>query len=500
MPKAFAPVGSRLVFNALRESGLPIAFNGAPTLYFRSQYGQHYVALGEDPPSIAKTGLWDEAAKALHLEQDAEVRASLAGWFPGASDPRAARWRCPLPIVNLGPTQGEIDAVRGPEPAIPACPPQPPRELLLVTDLAVDPRKGGSEQRFLAILRTLLSEGHRIRHFSLASGTEAPPDLQALAEAQPAYAFQGCVFDALGTLPAFDTLWFAHLWNETSLDAAGMLLLVLRRLVPEPFAVVFDANDYLYKAQAPLLPALGRSLLQKRYNALLRQADAALFVSGLDRGQALRFAGGEASRAHVVSFAVESATAALAVPVDARRHFCFFGGDHVGNIDAVQHFADDILPAILARRPDLELHLYGLGMDPARFKLAASVAPAVKFHGWVPDLAEALARHRVQVVPVRLGGGIKIKVLDSLAHGTPVLGTRKGCEGLGLKPGESVLLAEDPGQFAAEALRLHEDPDLWEALQQGGLAHVRDRFAPDRLRHALRGVFRNLPPCPPGQR
>ncbi len=496
MPRPFAPVGSRLVFNALRESGLFIAFNGAPTLNFRSQYGQHYVALGEDPPAIAKTGLWDEAAKALHLEQDADVRAGLSGWFPGAADPRAARWRCPLPIVNLGPTQGEIDAVREPEPGIPACPPQPPRELLLVTDLAVDPRKGGSEQRFFAILRTLLAEGHRIRHYSLASGTEAPPDLRTLEEAQPAYAFRGCVFDALGELPAFDTLWFAHLWNETSLDAAGMLLLVLRRLAPGPFAVVFDANDYLYKAQAPLLPALGRSLLQKRYNALLRQADAALFVSGLDRGQALRFAGGDASRAHVVSFAVEPAAAALAVPFEARRHFCFFGGDHVGNIDAVQHFADDILPAILAERPDLELHLYGLGMDQARFKLPASVAPAVKFHGWVPDLAEALSRHRVQVVPVRLGGGIKIKVLDSLAHGTPVLGTRKGCEGLGLTPGESALLAEEPGRFAAEALRLHEDPNLWNALQQGGLAQVRDRFSPDQLRHALRGVFRNLPPSP----
>jgi hypothetical protein len=274
MPRPFAPVGSRLVFNALRESGLPIAFNGAPTLNFRSQYGQHYVALGEDPPSIAKTGLWDEDAKALHLEQDPGVRKDLSGWFPGASDPRAGRWRCPQPIVNLGPTQGEIDAVREPEPEVPASPPQPPRDLLLVTDLAVDPRKGGSEQRFFAILRTLLSEGHRIRHYSLASGPAAPPDLQALAAAGPAYAFQGCVFDALGELPAFDTLWFAHLWNETSLDAAGMLLLVLRRLAPQPFAVVFDANDYLYKAQAPLLPALGRSLLQKRYNALLRQADA----------------------------------------------------------------------------------------------------------------------------------------------------------------------------------------------------------------------------------
>ncbi|MBK8726919.1 MAG: tetratricopeptide repeat protein [Holophagaceae bacterium] len=496
MPKAFTPVGSRLVYNALRESGLPIAFNGAPTLWFRSQYAQHYVALDEEAPDIAKTGLWDDEAKALHLEQGPEVRAGLAGYFPGAADPRAARWRCALPIFGLGPTEPEIDAVREPEPAPRAWPPQAPRNLLLITDLAVDARKGGSEQRFLAILRLLLEEGHTVHHCSLTPGTVAPPDLAALAEAFPAYRFGSGIFDALGDLPPFDTLWFAHLWNEPSLDAAGLLLQVLRRLAPGPFAVAFDANDYLYKAQAPLLGALGRSALQKRYNALLREADAALFVSGLDRGQALRFAGGEASRAHVVSAAVAPQPAALAVPFADRRDFCFFGGDHVGNVDAVQHFLDDILPRILATRPELELHLYGLGMEPSRLKVPAACSAAVKFHGWVPDLAAALARHRLQVVPVRLGGGIKIKVLDSLAHGTPVLGTRKGCEGLGLEAGISVLLAETPADFAAEALRLHEDPVLWERLQRGGLAHVEARFSREHLRQALRGVFHGLDGAP----
>jgi predicted O-linked N-acetylglucosamine transferase (SPINDLY family)/cytochrome c-type biogenesis protein CcmH/NrfG len=492
LPRPFSPVGSRVFYNALRESGIPIAFNGAATLHFRSQYVQTYTTLGEAPPDIAKTGAWDEAAQALHLEQPPQLRADLAAWFPGAGDVRSARWRCPLPIFGFGPTPEEIDAIQAPEPAPEPRPPAAPRRILLVTDLAVDPRKGGSEQRLQAVLRALLEDGHAIRHFSLAPGSAAPPSLQDLEAGPGDYRFGGGIFEALPCLPGFDVLWFAHLWNEASLDAAGMLHLVLRRLVPHSFPMVFDANDYLYKAQAPLLPALERAALQKRYNALLRHADAALFVSGLDRAQALRFAGGSPDRAHVVSSAVVPSASALAVPFEARRGLCFFGGDHAGNVDAIQHFLDDIFPAVLARDPGLELHLYGIGMDPARLEVDGAVAPNVIFHGWVEDLAAALARHRVQVVPVRIGAGIKIKVLDSLAHGTPVVGTSRGFEGLGLEDGLSALVADMPEAFAEQVLRLHGDRALWERLQAGGAAHVGSRFTRESLRDALRGVLGSL--------
>lgn len=492
MPRPFSPVGSRVFYNALRESAVPLAFNGAATLNFRSQYLQTYTALGEAPPDIAKTGAWDEAANALHLEQPPQVRADLAAWFPGAADVRAARWRCPLPMFGFGPTPEEIDAVTASEPVPEPRPPVAPRRILLVTDLAVDPRKGGSEQRFQAVLRALLEEGHDVRHYSLAPGTGAPPSLKALEAAHGAYRFEGGIFEALPRLPDFEVLWFAHLWNEASLDAAGMLRLVLRRLAPAPFPVVFDANDYLYKAQAPLLPALERAALQKRYNALLRHADAAIFVSGLDRAQALRFAGGSPDRAHVVSAAVEPVASACAVPFEARRGLCFFGGDHAGNVDAVQFFLDDIFPRVLAADPGLELHLYGIGMDPARLSVGEAVAPRVVFHGWVEDLSAALARHRAQVVPVRLGAGIKIKVLDSLAHGTPVVGTPRGFEGLGVEDGVSALVADAPEAFAAQVLRLHGDAALWQRLQAGGLAHVRGTFTREALRDALRGVLGSL--------
>lgn len=500
MPKPFTPVGSRVFYNALRESGIPLAFDGAATLNFRSQYLQTYTALGEPPPDIAKTGAWDEAANALHLEQPPEVRVELAPWFPGAGDVRAARWRCPLPIFGFGPTPAEIDAVTAPEPPPEPWPAAAPRRILLVTDLAVDPRKGGSEQRFQTVLRTLLEDGHEIHHFSLAPGTEAPPSLKALEAAHAAYRFGGGMFEALPRLPAFDLLWFAHLWNVASLDAAGMLRLVLRRLAPGPFQVVFDANDYLYKAQAPLLPALERAALQKRYNALVRQADAAIFVSGLDRAQALRFAGGSEDRSHVVSSAVEPVPAACAVPFEARQGLCFFGGDHAGNVDAIQHFVDEILPGVATGDPSLQLHLYGIGMDPARLEVPEALASRVAFHGWVENLPEALARHRVQVVPVRLGAGIKIKVLDSLAHGTPVVGTPRGFEGLGLEDGVSALVAATPEAFAAQVLRLHGDRALWMRLQAGGLDHVRGRFGPDGLRHALRAVLGRLERQPPAGR
>ncbi|MFN8011590.1 MAG: tetratricopeptide repeat protein [Holophagaceae bacterium] len=491
MPRPFTPVGSRLVWNALVESGVRVAFNGAPTLHFRSQYAFHYLALGEDPPDLAKTGEWDEAAKALHLEQEPELRALLAGHFPGAADVREARWRCPLPLVGLGPTAAEIEAVREPEPDPEPQPPPRPRDLLMVTDLPVDPRKGGSEQRFLAVLRELLADGHRVRHACLAPLHEPPPGLKEL-EAEGAYTFEGSVFESLHRLAPPEVLWLGHLWNSTSLGAAVHLVATLRRLWARSFPVVFDANDYLYKSQAPLLEAVPRAILQKRFNALVREADAVVYVSGLDRGQALRFAGGERSRAFVASMAVDLQPAALAVPFAARQGLCFFGGDHEGNVDAARRLLE-LMPALLARRPDLELHLYGLAMVRPRIEVPEDLQDRVRLHGWVPDFSAAVARHRVQALPVRLGAGIKIKVLDSLAHGTPVVGTRRGFEGLGLVAGETALEAEDDAGFVDAVLRLHHDEALWTRLRAAGAAHVGARFNREALRHGLRAVFASLP-------
>ena len=92
------------------------------------------------------------------------------------------------------------------------------------------------------------------------------------------------------------------------------------------------------------------------------------------------------------------------------------------------------------------------------------------------------------VVPLRVGGGTRLKVLQAMALGTPVVSTRKGIEGLEVEPGRDVLVADDGPAFAADVLRILNEPALVDALSTAGHRLVRDRYGWDAIGGALESV------------
>jgi glycosyltransferase involved in cell wall biosynthesis len=144
------------------------------------------------------------------------------------------------------------------------------------------------------------------------------------------------------------------------------------------------------------------------------------------------------------------------------------------NLDAVRYFAGEILPAVRARRPAARLLVTGKTTP----ELLASVPPAdgVVFTGRVPDVRPLVARAWAEVVPLRYGSGTRLKVLEAMALGVPVIATRKGIEGLDLEPGREVLLADDAAAFAATTLRLLDDPALRARVASAGRAAVAERY------------------------
>lgn len=137
------------------------------------------------------------------------------------------------------------------------------------------------------------------------------------------------------------------------------------------------------------------------------------------------------------------------------------------NVDALVWFVDTVLPPILACRPDVRLLAVGKRPAPTLQRLAEQ--GRLTLTGEVADVRPYLAGAMVYVVPMRIGGGIRLKVLEAFALETPVVSTSLGVEGIvGLRDGVHCLLADAPQQFAGSILRLLDNPATRRTLGAAG--------------------------------
>lgn len=149
------------------------------------------------------------------------------------------------------------------------------------------------------------------------------------------------------------------------------------------------------------------------------------------------------------------------------------------NFAAVRWFLTDVLPRIRAARPDVEYWVTGdVGDRPVH---ALPNADAVRFTGRLPDVKTAVGDATATVVPLLVGGGTRLKVLESLALGTPVVSTTKGVEGLAVAAGHDVLLADDAESFARQVLEVLNDPVLADRLSAAGRDLVRRHYTWDAI-------------------
>jgi len=138
------------------------------------------------------------------------------------------------------------------------------------------------------------------------------------------------------------------------------------------------------------------------------------------------------------------------------------------NRDAVDWFADGIWGAVRSSVPDARLDLVGKNAPAERARYEQ--VEGVRCHGYVPDVRPYLAEASCSVVPIRVGGGTRLKILDAWAMGTPVVSTSTGCEGLATADGENILIRDDPREFAAAVVAVLTDSRLRLRLSLGGRA------------------------------
>ncbi|MFT5105480.1 MAG: glycosyltransferase involved in cell wall biosynthesis [Verrucomicrobiales bacterium] len=149
--------------------------------------------------------------------------------------------------------------------------------------------------------------------------------------------------------------------------------------------------------------------------------------------------------------------------------------DWMPNIEAVQWFVKDIFSTVKTKTPDSHLLVIGR-RPPASIKAMGENDSQIEVTGTVDDVRPYLARCAFLIVPLLSGGGTRIKIMEALAAGVPVVSTSIGAEGLGLVDGEHLLIADSAEDFAAAVSRMAADPAMRKRLSAGGSALARAEY------------------------
>jgi glycosyltransferase involved in cell wall biosynthesis len=161
----------------------------------------------------------------------------------------------------------------------------------------------------------------------------------------------------------------------------------------------------------------------------------------------------------------------------AKENTLVFTGSftYKANLDAAFFFLERIYPQIKAEIPDLRIQIVGdlNGVDIGTWPVDDDVI----FTGLLRDVRPIIARSWLSVVPLRIGAGTRLKIIESMALSTPVVSTKKGAEGLDVTHGENILIADDPTDFAQAVVEVLRNTKLREKLSQAGMRLVKDRYS-----------------------
>jgi glycosyltransferase involved in cell wall biosynthesis len=149
------------------------------------------------------------------------------------------------------------------------------------------------------------------------------------------------------------------------------------------------------------------------------------------------------------------------------------------NVDAMLWFADEVLPLIVAR--GYETHLYIVGQKPHERLGRLHEVPNITVTGWVDDPRPYIAESDVYVVPLRMGGGTRLKVLEAMAMGKAMVSTSLGCEGFPVSDGAELLIGDTADEFAQAVMTLLDKKDDRDRLGAEALRFVQDNYGWDAI-------------------
>jgi glycosyltransferase involved in cell wall biosynthesis len=219
--------------------------------------------------------------------------------------------------------------------------------------------------------------------------------------------------------------------------------------------------------------SLQAAKLQRYESSTLHRFDLNLAVSEGDRDDLLRLS--PRARVVVIPNGVDlEYFRATETPVRPGELVFMGGMTWFPNRDAVEFFIDEIWPIVKSRLPQVHLSLIGRRPEIIR---AMTQDPEIAILGFVDDIRPQVANAEVVIIPIRVGGGTRLKILDAFACAKAVVSTRVGCEGIDVEHNKNILIGDSPEEFAREVIRVCTDSALREALGRGARLLVEEKYS-----------------------
>ena len=186
------------------------------------------------------------------------------------------------------------------------------------------------------------------------------------------------------------------------------------------------------------------------------------------------------------------------MPAEETANSLVFTGsmDWLPNEDAIFYFSDAILPVVKQQCPDISLNV--VGRNPSRkLQALAERETSIRLTGWVNDIRPFVARGSVCIVPLRIGGGTRLKIFEAMAMGKAVVSTSVGAEGLAVRSGENIILADSPKDFAQSIVSLLSDPKRRQQLGTAARALVQENYSWTRVAQDFASTLQDVIAFPP---
>lgn len=255
--------------------------------------------------------------------------------------------------------------------------------------------------------------------------------------------------------------------------------------LPEAKKVV-DIDNFMARMLKEAIPLATGSMRRFRrhlaYKKFLRyerklypQFDLCLAVTQADREAVLRQMAIRSDQLVVTPNGVDTQYNHLEAVEPLPNSLIFNGAlTYNANYDAIAYFLREIYPLIIQQVPEVRLRVTGStsGVDTGRLPIDGHV----ELTGYLPDIRPAVAQSWVCVVPLRMGGGTRLKILEAMSLGTPVVSTTKGAEGLEVGDSEHLLLADTPDEFARQVIHVLRSVELRERLCRNARNLVAERY------------------------
>lgn len=409
--------------------------------------------------------------------------------------------------------------------------------ILLLTQVVPYPPDSGPKVKTWNVLRYLSQRGHQVTLVSFVR-PEEEAHVSELME----------IFDAIHTVPIHrsrvadmgymlrsyatgrpflverdNLLQMQKLVNELVMnthfdfihaDQLTMLQFALRGALSsrgENPKIVFDAHNAVWtivermqeNASWFLRPLLGIEARRvKRYEGeLLKMVDHVLAVTDIDRAS-FETAFGDLKvsvyeRIAPISVVPIAVDTQLLQPINRKsgsKNIVTLGTLHYPpNADGIRWFSNEVFPLIHQRVPDVRLTIIGKNPPSDFLDLALHYPEAITVTGYVPDLVPYLEESSLLVVPVRAGGGMRVRILEAFAYAVPVVTTTVGLEGIQAEPGKDLLVADNPAEFADSVICLLNDKALQLQLSTNGRRLAETTYDWKVVLKALDRVYGQIP-------